>query len=470
MKNSLYSYLQIVVFTFSFIAVAPVVFAQKVVSGNLQHQSNQELRLVGFSGLDTITLAVDTIDASGDFNLSYQNYNGMGYLATSEESQFYMVLNEPDITIKGSHLKDTDSIKFSNSSENLLFNQYAVEHNQREQVLLGWKYLLSKYQQVELLKTQNQYIDVINKEINRLEQQDKDFLNQIPEEKYVSWFLPMRKLLEDIPLSVRRFTERIPQHIADFRNIDFNSSELYHSGILADLIKSHYWLIENSGKSMDEMYDQMNSSTNSIIKSLNDNEKKLNEVGNFLFHLFEKRSLFKASEHLSLKLLTQSSCTLEDDFAKQLESYRAMKVGNTAPNIEFKGKKMVKGKEVRKKLDLTSFETDYTLVVFGSSWCPSCVQEIPKIKEKYVQWKMKSLETVFISLDTDHEKFSEFVQDFPFLSTCDFKGWDSKAVQDYYVFATPTLFLLNKEREIVLRPSSIEQVDAWVKYKLNSKN
>ena len=147
-----------------------------------------------------------------------------------------------------------------------------------------------------------------------------------------------------------------------------------------------------------------------------------------------------------------------------------MKIGNTAPDIVFEGKKMMMGNEISKNLKLSDLKSNYTLVVFGASWCSNCAEEIPKIKEKYIQWKLQGLETVFMSLDNDETEFTNFVKDFPFLSSCDFNGWEGKAVKDYHVFAAPTLFLLDKERKILLRPRSVDQVDAWINYILETKN
>ena len=69
---------------------------------------------------------------------------------------------------------------------------------------------------------------------------------------------------------------------------------------------------------------------------------------------------------------------------------------------------------------------------------------------------------VFISLDEEQEAYRNFVKEFPFISVCDYKKWDSPIVNDYYVFGTPTMFLLDNKREILLRPNSVNQVDAWV--------
>lgn len=430
-------------------------------SGNLQYHTNQEVKLLGYNGFNTIELAKSAIDSTGNFSLFYNNYKGMGYLETADKSQLFIVINEPNSIIKGTHLKESDSIKFENSKENLLFGQYAKEHGQREQALAGWKYLLPLYQQNN---QQKELLATIKQEIERIEKEDAAFLNKLDQSTMVSWYLPIRKLIDDMPLSAQRYTERIPKHISDFRHINLNDKRLYHSGILDDLLEGHYLLLENGGMTMDSMYAEMNRSTDYIIKNLSDNEKLLNEVTQFLFNLMEKRSLFKASEYLALKMLTQNSCTLNDGLAKQLEGYRAMKVGNTAPDIVFAGEKIMLGNKVSKALKLSDLQSPYTLVVFGASWCPKCNDEIPKIAEKYMQWKLKGVETVFISLDTDTSEFNNFVKGFPFLSVCDFKSWETKAAKDYYVFSTPILFLLDKERKIIVRPSTIEHVDAWVKY------
>ncbi len=35
-------------------------------------------------------------------------------------------------------------------------------------------------------------------------------------------------------------------------------------------------------------------------------------------------------------------------------------------------------------------------------------------------------------------------------------------VQDFHAFATPTMFLLDNQRKILLRPNSVQQMDSWV--------
>ena len=207
----------------------------------------------------------------------------------------------------------------------------------------------------------------------------------------------------------------------------------------------------------------MKRSIDSMLTQLVKDEKILNEVTDYLFHLLERHSHFQASEYLALKVLNETSCTIDSDLANQLESYRAMKIGNIAPDIYFSG--VTKAPEYSsnpKPEKLSEIESKYTIVVFGASWCPKCTQELPEIMKLYSKWKSKGIEVVYVSLDDNINSYQNFVKPFPFISTCDFQKWENKIVKDYYVFGTPTMYLLNDKREILLRPNSVKQMDVWV--------
>jgi len=248
--------------------------------------------------------------------------------------------------------------------------------------------------------------------------------------------------------------------------MDFNDPRWKSSGILDDILEGHYWLLENSGRSLDSVFIEMNKSTDHIIENLESNDALYNDITQFVFRLMERRSLFKSSEYLAIRLLTQDACVLEDKFAKQLESYRAMKKDTNAPDILFDGYKAIQGIKLKGDITLSQLGYNTTLLFFGSSECPRCKEDLNKMKSKAIDWNEKGLDMIFISLDEDQEAFESFSKEFPWLSYCDFKGWESQAVKDYYVFATPTMFLLDKDRKILVRPSSVEQVDAWVEYKM----
>ncbi len=371
-----------------------------------------------------------------------------------------VILSGEDVALTGEALSAVETIKITKGTENIAFETYAKDHPKREQALSAWLYLEKMYKADPLFATHKTPAQAIINEKQRINQEDAAFLAGLPKTSYVSWFLPTRKLVSSVSTVAQYRPEEIPATFAAFRNLDYTDQRLYKSGLFKDAIESHFWLLENSGKPLDSVVAEMKISIDAMMKHLVKDNKKLNEVTNYLFDLLEKHSLFQASEYLAVKVLNEESCVLETDLAKQLETYRAMKKGNTAPDMVFDKSLFAKPAQAISKL--SDLQSKYTLVVFGASWCPKCKEEIPEIATFYKKWK-KNIEVVFISLDDDRKSFVNFTTSFPFPSYTDLKKWNSKIVTDYYVFATPTMFLLNDKREIVLRPSSVKQVDAWVK-------
>ncbi len=443
-------------------------FYGQQIKGTFTAHAGQRIALYKYIGTTSQIIDSAEINEGGEFRLKIpKTYLGMGYLKTNDNSFLNLILNGQDIFLKGKHLKELTSIIVSESIENQMYYQYLRENPQRENILTGWKYLLQEYSTAPLFKENDVELKIINQQIESVENQDEKFISSLDQSSYTSYILPIQKLVRDIPMSAKHFPEKIPQHIKAFQAIDYKDIRLYHSGLLDDVIQGQYWLIENSGLSLDSIFVQMNLSTDYLIENLQQDEKILNEVTEYLFDLLEKHSLFRASEYLALKVLTQNSCTLNDDLANQLETYRAMKIGNQAEELLLTGLSVKQGLELSNQFILRDISAKYKLVMFGASWCPKCTHELPKVKSFYQEWKQKGLDVIFISLDNNKEEYLSFVKDFPWISTCDFQGWNTKAAKDYYVFSTPTLFLLDHNNKIILRPNSIAQVNAWVGYYLN---
>ena len=282
-------------------------------------------------------------------------------------------------------------------------------------------------------------------------------------------FLPTRKLVSDVATVAQYRPEEIPATIAAFRKMDYTDQRLYKSGLFKDAIESYFWLLENCGKPIDSVFIEMKFSIDAMMVYLIKDEKKLNEITDYLFDLLERHSLFQASEYLAIKVLNETSCTINSDLAKQLETYRTMKKGNLAPDILFNSDKFAPTYDsVTFPKKLSELKSKYTLLVFGASWCPKCLEELPAIAKQYYKWKAQDVEVVFVSLDESKVLFTNFVKIFPFISVCDYQKWNSDIVKNYYIFATPTMFLLDHKREIILRPNSAEQMDAWVNWNLEA--
>ena len=453
-----------------FFCCISIALSSQIIFGNLNLLKNTQIKLEGFNGLKNYTIATTKTDSVGNFKLSYSaNDIGVGYLIATDDKPFFVILSGENIEIAGEALSYTETIQITKGKENQLFEQYAKEHRVREQALSAWIYLEKIYIGNTLLSSNQKTTQSITKEKARLKTEDAAFLKNLPKNSYVSWYLPTRKLVSSVSTIAKYRTEEIPATIAAFRALDYTDKRLYKSGLFKDAIESHFWLLENSGKSLDSVFIEMQISIDAMLENLITNEEKLNEVTDYLFDLLERHSLFKASEYLALKVLNEVSCTINNDLAYQLETYRAMKKGNTAPDIIFPDTLVYPSGDFHPK-KLSEFKSNYTLVVFGASWCPKCTEEIPAIAKYYNTWKAQGVEVLFVSLDEDLKAFYQFATKFPFISITDLKKWNSPIAKNFYVFSTPTMYLLDKNRKIILRPNSVNQMKAWVDWYLVKGN
>ena len=261
---------------------------------------------------------------------------------------------------------------------------------------------------------------------------------------------------------VNKSKNGIQSYTNPFLNINYANPQIYSSSLIYNLIEKEFSSILNSPLTDANKYKEINQSVDIILDSLSKNEKLYNDLTKYLFQYFEKYSLFPASEYISLKALNQKDVTLNVVLVNKLESYRKMSVGNVAPNFELVGDVFKNGSVVQAAIHLADINAKYKLIIFGGSWCPQCRAEMIQLLPRYNNWKVKGLEVVFVALDSDKNEFEKFTSSFPFYSACDYKKWDTQAAIDYYASSSPTIFLLDSNNKIILRPPTIVSLDVWM--------
>lgn len=144
-------------------------------------------------------------------------------------------------------------------------------------------------------------------------------------------------------------------------------------------------------------------------------------------------------------------------------SIQNLSIGRTPPNI-------VMTDMTGKKFDLyaTCAANKYTLVMFWSSWCEHCKGEAPEVKQCYEQWHGKGFETLGVSIDKMKTQWESAVRErgFSFPNVCGMKEYQSAVAKDYRVTKTPTFYLLDSNKQIVLKPKSIREVQNFLASKL----
>ena len=443
----------------------------QTLSGVFPPISGQLLTLEGTKGFDTYSIGSAKADEKGQFSLSYspQDY-GIAFLSGEDKKPFVVILEKKGVSLAGQVLSEASSIRILEGQENRWFEQYTQEQGKREQALSAWAYLQNLYQNDSFFAIQKVPNQDIGKELIRIQEEEKQFIATLPSESFVRWFLPIRKLVSSVGAVAQYRTSELPQTITAFRTMDYADPRFQKSGLYRDLFESQFWLLENSGGTLDEVYEKMEGSLDAILSSVGKNAPLYNEVSAYLLELLQRRSLINAAEYLALTVLEQDEVVLQPRLARQLEAYRAMKVGVTVPDIQFTGDILLQGKPISYPSRLSEVTAPYRLVIFGASWCPACSEAMGELIPLYEKWNKLGLEAIFVSLDTDPTAFQAYSEGIPFIAFSDYKKWDTQGVSDYYVSSSPSFFLIDSSGQLLLRPQSVKQIDAWVDWKLSGGN
>jgi thiol-disulfide isomerase/thioredoxin len=463
MKRSL-----VLLFSLFFVGVSSLA---QTLSGAFPSHANQIITLEGAKGLATYTIGSAQADEKGQFSVPYsiEDY-GIAFLSGTDKKPFVVILEKDGVKLEGQVLSEATTIRIWEGKENRWFEQYTKEQGRREQALSAWAYLQNLYLNDPLFAKQQVPNQAIQTELLRIQREDEAFIASLPTESFVRWFLPIRKLVSSVGAVAQYRTSELPQTIAAFRTMDYADPRFQKSGLFRDVFESQFWLLENSGGTLEENYKKMEGSLDAILKPLEKDELRYNEVVAYVLELLERRSLTQAAEYLALNVLEQDKVALQPRLARQLEGYRAMKVGVMVPEIQFTGEVLLQGKPITYPTRLSEVSAPYRLVIVGASWCPACTEEMTQLIPLYEKWNKLGLEAIFVSLDTDPKAFQAYSEGMPFIAFSDYKKWDTQAVQDYYVSSSPSFYLIDQAGKLLLRPKSVKQLDAWVDWKLGAKN
>ncbi len=152
-------------------------------------------------------------------------------------------------------------------------------------------------------------------------------------------------------------------------------------------------------------------------------------------------------------------CTITDRLATTLKSNANVEMGAVFPDYKFQSAVNTTAKT------LHDVKADKKVIVFWSSTCSHCETELPQLLAKYNDLKVKNIQVVGLSLDSDKDSYSKKISAFPWINDSELRGWNSTYADTYNVHATPTYFILDANNKIISKPEHVGDVLEYFKLK-----
>ena len=358
-----------------------------------------------------------------------------------------IIFNRENISIKTVYPWLQDSLVILESEENKTYFNFLIHENRIQEKLEILRNLLTQYPSDDEL-----YGSVIQR-YNDLQKEKQQLIKQtcaMHKGSFASALIAMHKTpFMDAGLSEADQQSFYKQHYFD--EIDYSNKDLIHSNAYTHHVVRYIMLYRDPALSQPELEKEFMKAADEVLAHANKDPEVYDFVLNYLMEGFERLKLDNvlkniADKYLNTVCMTDESSTL----LRRMESYSKLAVGMQAPDIAILN-------PMNQEIRLSAIEKPYTLVVFWASWCPSCEELMPKLKTWYGSGKT-DFEILTVSLDSIRSDWNETIEKngYQFLNGCDLMSWNGKAVGDYFVYATPSLFLLDRSRKILAKPLTFE--------------
>jgi thiol-disulfide isomerase/thioredoxin len=420
----------------------------------LEDFRNGMVKLVEYYGQDRITVDSVVVDEEGRgvFILDDSYKPGMYRIQTKNgRGGIDVIYNHEDIDLLVKGYFILDSVVVYESDENKVFYEYIRIKNSFENRLSLLEPVVMYY------PVEEDFYGIAEKEYLKLEKDYTAFLDSLFALEGIT-IAPTVIRWDQLPdLEPGEMDPDLRAYYRNhyFDNVSPDDTVMIRTPVLPVRIIDYLSLFVMPGISREAQENEFIAGVDALMQWCSGNGTMQEVVINYLIDGFQLYGFEKVMTHIVENYVLNNSCVAEQEQEKlrfRIEGFKKMAVGNTVPDFELKD---VNGDWIK----LSGVDKDYILLVFWSSWCPHCADIMPGLNELYDRFGA-NVEFIGVSVDEKRGEWIAAVEekgiDWP--NVAELKGWDGKVVTEYYVYATPTLLLLDNALRIVAKPAGMDEL------------
>ena len=404
------------------------------------------------------------ISSDGTYQFSLKNKNNGFYRLQLDNKHWIDFINDgKDVKIKTDYNRisalsadKVDNLKVIQSESNKLYFEFIKINKAYKTKTELLDIILANYP-----KDDNYYTTTQNKllEIQYKYRQFVKITSQKKPKTFIARYIKSAQLpIIDIDIPVKEQLTYFKNH--SLGNIDFNDDELIHSDLFTNKSIEYLTYYRNPRMPKALLEKEFIKAVDTLLNKAKVNEFVYQQMVEYLIDGFRKFGFEKPLDYIVDNYVIKDNICLdlklESSLQRRITQASVFKIGKTVPNI-------VSFNSKGKKIDLNKINGKKILILFYASWCPHCKEIVPEISRLYKKQKENNTEVLAISVDTNKTDWINFVKanKLNWINVSDLKGWYGKAANDYYLYATPTMFLVDKNKKVLAKPSTIEELRQW---------
>jgi peroxiredoxin len=401
---------------------------------------------------------VDSITSSGNGRFQF-SLNGkdlhQGFCRLSfDKNKWIDFLNDgKDITITTDAGNILDSIKVAVSESNRLYYSFMKLNKQYKTKTELLQLVLARYPK------DDEYYSITQTKLIQLQKEYSEFIqnaSQKEPDSFIARYIHSSQLpVVDFNLPVEKQLAFLKAH--DLDNVDFNDTGLIYSDAFTSKTIEYLTYYRNPQLPKELLEKEFMVAVDTILNKAKVNQLVYQHIVEYLIDGFKKFGFDQPLDYIVENYVIKDDLCLdvktEGLIKRRIDQARNLKIGSVVPDI-------VLPDSTGNEINLYSLRSEQVLIVFYSSTCPHCQTMLPKLRDLYQKQKEKKKEVVAVSLDDKRRDWLNFVStnNLNWVNVSDLKGWDGKAASDYFIYATPTMFLVDKDKKIIAKPMTVEDV------------
>ncbi|WP_299014704.1 TlpA disulfide reductase family protein [uncultured Polaribacter sp.] len=385
----------------------------------------------------------------GTFTFTLPKNTPKGYYRTSYKTEgngfVDFIFNKENVRFAFHPDYPEQTAIFSESEENIIYKNYLNEITTKQQILDSLQ--INAIQNPALSLSKN-----YKKTLAGIKKIQQKYLEKT-EGMYVQPFVKatLRANPEELKTTVENYMSNITNTFFD--NMDFSNKTLINSSFLINRIADYIFYI-NYSDNKEKQQELYKSSIKTVFSKTKDILFKKEAIV-FLIEEFEATKNLEIIDFLFENYYDKLPRGLQNqDFVEEKKTLFASEVGRIAPDFSWK--------ENGKKLNLSTLKgAENFILVFWSTGCSHCLKEIPELYN-YLQENTK-VKVIAFAMERNNLAWNSMKVNLPnWHHVLGLNKWENKIARTYNIMATPSYFLLDKNKKIIAKPEELKDLKKLV--------
>lgn len=239
--------------------------------------------------------------------------------------------------------------------------------------------------------------------------------------------------------------------------VDFTNDELIYSDVFTNKTIEYLSYYRNPQLPMEFLEKEFKVAVDTILNKAKVNDIVYKHITEYLLDGFNKFGFDNVINYIIDNYVVADEICLEEKLETSLErrinQNKIFKPGYSVPDISLYN-------DENNIFQLSKIQSEKILIIFYATWCPHCKTLLPQISELYKNQKTKDVEVIAVSIDTSHSDWESFIStiNLEWINVREIEGWEGKSVKDYYIYATPTMFLVDENKKLIKIVNELEEL------------